>query len=301
MEFLTPTLGLMHALHIAALQSLALLFSALGSEPFYLLLLPLVFWFYDRRIGGAVGRAGANLGFRQRLGEVGRPSAAPLLGRAVPSRRISKRRLNRRLAFHQATRRAPFWCGRFWRCGRAIRRNGCRSRSDWRLSLLSRGWCWAFTGPSMSRAARSSGPGCCFSSCGSERRSKPRSARVQSWCKPCSPPCSWEFLAAPRRAVFGSRRRCARCLCARLGRRRSLARRAGCGTALDCFSGLLWAPRDVPIRRSIARGALGFAGVALFYFGLSKASHVALPLAFARYFLTTFWVSCGRAVGVSCG
>jgi len=55
MDLLTPTLGFMHALHILALQPLALLFSALGSEPCYLLLLPLVYWLVDRRIGARLG------------------------------------------------------------------------------------------------------------------------------------------------------------------------------------------------------------------------------------------------------
>lgn len=55
MDLLTPTLGFMHALHILALQPLALVFSALGSEPCYLLLLPLVYWLVDRRIGARLG------------------------------------------------------------------------------------------------------------------------------------------------------------------------------------------------------------------------------------------------------
>jgi len=55
MDLLTPTLGFMHALHVVALQPLALAFSALGSEPCYLLLLPLVYWLVDRRIGARLG------------------------------------------------------------------------------------------------------------------------------------------------------------------------------------------------------------------------------------------------------
>lgn len=45
----------MRALHIEALQNVALIFSALGSEPFYLLLLPLVYWLYDRKLGARLG------------------------------------------------------------------------------------------------------------------------------------------------------------------------------------------------------------------------------------------------------
>jgi len=55
MDLLKPTLGFMQALHILALQPLALAFSVLGSEPCYLLLLPLVYWLVDRRIGARLG------------------------------------------------------------------------------------------------------------------------------------------------------------------------------------------------------------------------------------------------------
>lgn len=55
MDLLSPTLGFMHALHIVVLQPLALAFSALGSEPCYLLLLPLVYWLVDRRTGARLG------------------------------------------------------------------------------------------------------------------------------------------------------------------------------------------------------------------------------------------------------
>lgn len=52
---MTPTLPVMHALHVVVLQPLALAFSALGAEPCYLLLLPLVYWLVDRRIGARLG------------------------------------------------------------------------------------------------------------------------------------------------------------------------------------------------------------------------------------------------------
>ena len=45
----------MRALHIAALQKVALLFSGLGTETFYLILLPLVYWVWNRRIGARLG------------------------------------------------------------------------------------------------------------------------------------------------------------------------------------------------------------------------------------------------------
>ncbi len=54
-DLLKPTLPVMHALHIAALQKVALIFSALGTEYCYLLILPLVYWLFDRKIGARLG------------------------------------------------------------------------------------------------------------------------------------------------------------------------------------------------------------------------------------------------------
>lgn len=52
---LTPTLPVMHALHVSVLQKVALLFSALGTEYCYLLILPLVYWLFDRKTGARLG------------------------------------------------------------------------------------------------------------------------------------------------------------------------------------------------------------------------------------------------------
>ncbi|BCM88273.1 hypothetical protein IAD21_00100 [Abditibacteriota bacterium] len=45
----------MHALHVSVLQKVALLFSALGTEYCYLLILPLVYWLFDRKTGARLG------------------------------------------------------------------------------------------------------------------------------------------------------------------------------------------------------------------------------------------------------
>ena len=56
MDLLTPTLPLIEALQrFGWLKAPMLLFSALGSEPFFLLLLPLIYWNIDRRIGARLG------------------------------------------------------------------------------------------------------------------------------------------------------------------------------------------------------------------------------------------------------
>ena len=56
MDLLTPTLPLIEALQrLSWLRAPMLLFSALGAEPFFLLLLPLIYWNIDRRTGARLG------------------------------------------------------------------------------------------------------------------------------------------------------------------------------------------------------------------------------------------------------
>ncbi len=68
------------------------------------------------------------------------------------------------------------------------------------------------------------------------------------------------------------------------------------GALFGLLVGLSLAPKFEaagPISQKIGRLLLGFAGLALFYFGLKLILPDELPFRFARYALTTFWIAFG--------
>ncbi|MBW3637328.1 MAG: phosphatase PAP2 family protein [Armatimonadetes bacterium] len=68
------------------------------------------------------------------------------------------------------------------------------------------------------------------------------------------------------------------------------------GALFGLLVGLSLAPKFEavgPITQRIGRLLIGFAGLALFYFGLKMVLPDELPFRFARYALTTFWIAFG--------
>ena len=298
MEFLTPTLWLMKALHILALQPLALIFSALGSEPFYLLLLPLVFWFYDRKIGAQLGVLVLISVFVNDLAKLAvhlprpywvAPSLTPHFSMA----------LEHTFGFPSGHSQGAFLVWPFL----ALRSKNPRKWLPFALGLatliaLSRmvlGVHWpldvgggALIGATLLLLNERCGTAI-------ERAIRTRIVAVQLVFA-----AAFVAVLAGLGAMFlthaihdlGANAR---------GLESGASSIVGRSAALlGLLVGLIFAPRDVPIRPSVVRGAIGFAGLALFYFGLSKVSHLFpkesppyLLVAFVRYFLTTFWVACG--------
>jgi len=291
MDLLTPTLPLLHALHLKALQLLAVGFSALGSEGFYLLLLPLVYWFYDRRIGAQLGML---LLFSVFVNDIAKfalhlprpywidPSLTPHL----------KAALEPTFGFPSGHSQGAFLIWPFL----ALRSKNPRKWLPLALGLatciaLSRivlGVHWpidvlggAFIGGAVLLGFERFGT------------AVERAFRKQSvWTQLALVVLLVGVLWLVGTLFYG---RASFDLGANThgleGGARSLMGRAS--ALFGLLIGLMFAPRDIPIRRSPLYALVGFAGVALFYFGLSKASHAFLALEFARYFLTTFWVACG--------
>ncbi len=291
MELLTSTLGLMRALHIEALQPLALIFSALGSEPFYLLLLPLVFWFYDRRIGAQLGVLVLISVFVNDLAKfaVHLPRPYWVDPRLTP---LSHFALEPTFGFPSGHSQGAFLVWPFL----ALRSGNPKKWLPLALVLatfiaLSRlvlGVHWpldvvggALIGTTLLFMFERFGTAW-------ETSFRARPVGVQLLLSAVFVGVLWALgslalgHASAASGVYAQGLE---------GGVRSLVGRSA--ALLGLLVGLLLAPRDVPVHRSPLRAAFGFAGVALFYFGLGKASHLFLPLAFARYFLTTFWVSCG--------
>ena len=292
MDLLTPTLGFMHAIHIGALQLPALVFSSLGSEPCYLLLLPLIYWLADRRVGAQLG---VLLLFSVLSNDILKiafhlprpfwdgvdPSLTPLYAGAI----------ERSFGFPSGHAQGAFliWPFLALRSGNpkrwmpfALALATCISLSrmilgvHWPLdviggALIGAVILWAFErfGTSLERAFRS------------------RSLALQLvLCAGFIGLCGVVGALSIGQAMKAGPNNPALITA-------YFDLTARCAALLGLLVGLLLAPRDVPSRRSVARVAIGVLGLVLFYLGLGKASHEFLIVMFARYFLTTLWVSCG--------
>lgn len=306
MDLLTPTLGFLHALHISALQPLALAFSFLGSEQFYLLLLPLVYWLANRRIGAQLG---VLLLFSVLVNDVLKiafhlprpfwdgvdPSLTPLYAGAI----------ERSFGFPSGHAQGAFLIWPFL----ALRSGNARKWMPFALALaiciaLSRlilgvHWPLDVVGGALIGAAILGAFERFGTSVEGAFRSRPLALQLVS---------SAIFIAlcgaVGTLAIGQASRDLGTNTPALLTAYFDLTAR--CAALLGLLVGLMLAPRAVPSRRSLARLVIGMLGLALFYFGPGKASHDFLSVMFARYFLTTFWVSCGalwvfRAMGLNAG
>ncbi len=291
MDLLSPTLPLLHALHIKALQLPALVFSGLGSEPFYLLLLPLIYWFVDRRIGAQLGLL---LLFSVLLNDILKiafhlprpywvdPSLKPFYAGAM----------EKSFGLPSGHAQGAFLIWPFL----ALRSNNPKKWMPFALALatciaLSRmilGVHWPLDvvvgaligGLSLWVFERFGNP--------AERIFRLRSHTLQLvWCA-----VFVAFFGALGWVCIGrAMSELGPNTMAFLTAYSNLTGR--CAALLGLLVGLVFAPRDVPIRRSALPLGVGLLGLALFYFGLRSLSHGLLSVMFARYFLTTFWVSCG--------
>ncbi len=310
MDLLTPTLGFLHALHILALQPLAIAFSALGSEPCYLLLLPLVYWLVDRRIGARLGILLLVSVLINDLAKVAFHLPRPYWVDASLTP-LSKVGLERSFGFPSGHAQGAFLIWPFL----AMQMPGKRKWLCWALTLASciavsrmilgvhwpldvvggallGGGLTAFYlryGSSLERAFRSRLQGnqliavvLFIALCGGLG-----AALLGQAVREAAPNMS-QFT----RTAFALEARSVLERCAALG---------------GLLVGLVMAPAGVEAngigRERVMRLLVGFAGLVVFYFGFKVFSGWPTG-AFLRYFFTTFWVSCGalwafRALGLN--
>ncbi len=310
MDLLRPTLPFMHAIHIPALQPLAIAFSALGSEPCYLLLLPLVYWLVDRRIGA---RLGVLLLLSVLLNDLTKVAFHLPRPYWVDSSLTPRFGLEQSFGFPSGHAQSAFLIWPFL----AMQ---TRDKKKWLVLALALASCISLSrmilgvhwpldvvgGTLMGGALTAF-----YLRFGSAIE---RAFRFRTWQN--------QFIYV---VIFVA-------LCGGLGAALigQTVREAGpnlsqftrtafalegtsalerCAALLGLLVGLVLAPADVEAsttgRERGMRLLIGFAGLIVFYFGFKLISTWALG-AFLRYFLTTFWVSCGalwtfRAMGLGGG
>lgn len=310
MDLLTPTLQFLHAIHILALQSLALAFSALGSEPCYLLLLPLVYWLVDRRIGARLGVLLLVSVLVNDLAKVAFHLPRPYWVDASLTP-LSKSGLERSFGFPSGHAQGAFLIWPFL----AMQTRDKRRWLFWALALascisLSRmilGVHWPFD---VVGGALMGGGLCAFYlyfGSSIERAFRTRSQQNQLiiiviFVALCGALGAALLGQAVREAGANGAEFTRTALA--LEAKSAIERCAALGGLLV---GLVLAPADVEAdgtgRERMMRLLVGFAGLIAFYFGFKVFSGYAIG-AFLRYFLTTFWVACGalwafRALGLN--
>lgn len=290
MDLLTPTLSFLRAIHILAFQPLALGFSGLGSEQFYLLLLPLVYWLYDRRTGAQLGIL---VLFSVLLNNILKvafhlprpywedPSLTPL----------SHFGLEKSFGFPSGHAQAAFliWPFLALRSGNpkrwmpfAIALASCISLSR---MILGVHWPLDVVGGALIGLLILLGFGRYADVVERFLRSRPHALQLVL-CAVFVGLCGALGILFIGRAAIAVGPKTEALLSA------SSDLTGRCAALLGLLFGLVLAPRDVPIRRSTVRVVVGLVVLGAIYFGLSKWSHQSLTVMFLRYWLATFWVSC---------
>lgn len=297
----------MRALHVGALQQVALLFSALGSEPFYLLLLPLFYWLYDRKIGARLGILLLISVLVNDLFKIGLHLPRPYQVDAALMP-FSPLALEKSFGFPSGHAQGAFMVWPFL----ALRTN---NKSKWlilayilafciTLSRLILGVHWpldvvggALIGTTILWSYERYGD---FM----ERSFRGQALINQAIFAVVFSAVCWVvgslLIADAVRDVGPTTEALVKAPADLIGR---------CAALLGLVFGLMFAPHDVLAGGTVAQKAgrviVGLIGVAIFYVGLKMAPQHFL-VGFVRYFLTTFWVTCAslwvfRAMGLGGG